>query len=67
MNALPVLENGVFVGVVKQIALTDFLLQQCLGYKYLFKHFIKSLPRPIVNMLGLTSLFEKTLTPIQQK
>ena len=67
INALPVLENGVFVGVVKQTAITDFLLHQCLGYKYMFKHFTSSLRRPIANMLGLTSLFEKKLSPIEQK
>ena len=66
INALPVLENGVFIGVVKQTALIDFLLHQCLGYKYLFKHFIKSLRSPVANMLGLTSLFENNITLMEQ-
>lgn len=60
-DALPVFQNDVFVGVVTNLDLNQFLVSELDRYKLVFQKVAHDIRNPIANIIGLNGMLEENL------
>ena len=66
-NTMSVFDGDNFIGVIASKDLFNFLLNENSGYKLLFKNTLRTLRKPIANILGIITLLEKDVTPAEME